>query len=206
MNYLINIVAGYLLGSIPVGLVIGYLWLRKDIRQFGSGKTGATNVLRTAGKLPAALVVIGDVSKGAVPAVLGRFVFDEPGVAAAGAGAAVDGHVLPVFAGFRGGRGVATAFGGILGLTPLVALTFPVAAALVIASTRVVSLMSIVVTPLAALAVVGGAAAGWWSWEYALYGAFATAVIEVMHVPNLRRLLSGTEPRIGRGGERRAGA
>ncbi|MGD9935091.1 MAG: glycerol-3-phosphate acyltransferase, partial [Dehalococcoidia bacterium] len=99
VDYVVNIAAGYLLGSVPFGLVIGYIWLRRDIRKMGSGKTGTTNVLRTAGKLPAALVVIGDISKGTVPALLGRFLFDDAGVAAAGAAAAIAGHIWPVFAG-----------------------------------------------------------------------------------------------------------
>ena len=200
VDYLLNIAAGYLLGSVPFGLVIGYIWLRRDIRNIGSGKTGTTNVLRTAGKLPAALVVIGDISKGTVPALIGRFLFDDAGVAAAGASAAIVGHIWPVFAGFRGGRGVATAFGGVLGLTPLVALAFPVLAAVVLLSTRYVSLMSITVAPLAGLIVVVGAIAGWQPWPYVAYVVIAVALIEYMHIPNMRRLVAKTEPKIGRGG------
>ena len=203
-GYLVNILTGYLLGSVPFGLVVGYLWLGRDIRESGSGKTGTTNVLRTAGKLPAALVVIGDISKGTVPALLGRFVWDEPGIAAAGAAAAVIGHVYPVFAGFRGGRGVATSFGGVLGLTPLVAVAFPVLAAIVVISTRYVSLMSVLVTPIAAAIVVALAIADIVPWEFAFYTIFAVRMVEYTHLPNIRRLLAGTEPRIGRGGDRPA--
>jgi len=203
-EYAVNIVFGYLLGSVPFGLVIGYIWLRRDIREAGSGKTGATNVLRTAGKIPAGLVVIGDISKGVLPALIGRFVFDSPGVAAAGAAAAIVGHVLPVFAGFRGGRGVATSFGGVLGLMPLVAVAFPVLAVVVIAATRYVSLMSVLVTPIAALIVLAVVVADVEPPVYLLYAAFAVAMIEYMHIPNIRRLLAGTEPRIGSGGDRPA--
>jgi glycerol-3-phosphate acyltransferase PlsY len=203
-EYVANIAIGYLLGAVPFGLVVGYLWTGKDIRLSGSGKTGMTNVLRTAGKVPAALVVVGDISKGAVPAILGRFAWDEPGVAAAGAGAAIVGHVWPVFAGFRGGRGVATAFGGVLALTPLVALAFPLVAALIIGVTRYVSLMSVLVTPLAAAVVGGLALAGIEPPAFAYYALFAMALIEYMHIPNIRRLLAGTEPRIGKGGDRPA--
>lgn len=200
VDYAINVVVGYVLGSVPFGLVIGYIWLGRDIRQSGSGKTGTTNVLRTAGKLPAALVVVGDISKGTVPALLGRFLWDDAGVAAAGASAAIVGHIWPVFAGFRGGRGVATAFGGVLGLTPLVALAFPVLAAVVLVSTRYVSLMSITVTPLAALIVLAGAISGWEPWPYVAYVVVAVALVEYMHIPNMRRLIAHTEPKIGRGG------
>lgn len=204
VELLANLVLGYLLGSIPTGLVVGYLWTGEDIRTRGSGKTGTTNVLRTAGPLAAALVVVVDIAKGTVPAVVGRFVFDDSWVAAAGAGAAMVGHVWPVFAGFRGGRGVATGFGGILGLTPLVALLFPVIAALIIVPTRIVSLMSTIGTAAAGLIVVALAVAGRLPVAYAAFAVFAVLLIEYTHIPNIRRLLAGTEPRLGQGGDRPA--
>jgi glycerol-3-phosphate acyltransferase PlsY len=99
---------------------------------------------------------------------------------------------------------VATAFGGILGLTPLIALAFPVIAAAIVLPTRYVSLMSVVGTPIAAGIVVVSAAAGWVSPAYAVFALIAVIVIEYMHLPNIRRLLAGTEPRIGQGGDRPA--
>ena len=198
------VAVGYFLGAVPWGLIVGYAFTGKDIRQFGSGKTGTTNVLRTAGRTAAVLVLVADVAKGTIPALIGRFVFDEPAAAAAGAGAAVTGHVWPVFAGFRGGRGVATAFGGVLGLTPLLALAFPVVAAAIVGSTRIVSLMSILAAPIAAAIVVVAWMSGATHGAYALYAVFVVAIIEVMHIPNIRRLLAGTEPRIGQGGDRPA--
>ena len=203
-EYLANVATGYLLGSIPFGLVVGYVWLRSDIRDVGSGKTGTTNVLRTAGRTAAVLVLLCDVLKGVAPALIGKYAWDDDGVAAAGAAAAVVGHVFPVFAGFRGGRGVATAFGGILGLTPLLALAFPVVALLIIVSTRYVSLMSVLAAPIGAAVVVAAAAAGWEAPEFALYAVAVVLIIEYMHIPNIRRLLAGTEPRIGKGGDRPA--
>jgi len=203
-QYLANIVLGYLLGSIPFGLLVGYLYIHRDIRDSGSGKTGTTNVLRTAGKTAAALVMVGDISKGAIPALVGRFVFHDDGVAAAGAGAAIVGHIWPVFAGFRGGRGVASAFGGILGLTPLIALVFPLIGAALVIPTRYVSLMSVLGTPIAAGIVVVAAIGGWQPVPFAIEAVFATVLIEYKHLPNIRRLLAGTEPRIGRGGDRPA--
>jgi glycerol-3-phosphate acyltransferase PlsY len=204
LEYVANMLIGYLLGSVPVGLLVGYAWLHGDIRQSGSGKTGTTNVLRTAGKLPAALVLIGDVAKGAVPALAGRFLFDDAGVAAAGAAAAIVGHVWPLFAGFRGGRGVATAFGGVLGLTPLLALAFPLIAALLVIPTRYVSLMSVVGTPIAAAVIIVAALVADTPGQFALYAVFAVLMVEYTHIPNIRRLLAGTEPRIGHGGDRPA--
>lgn len=203
-EYLANVLLGYLLGSIPFGLVVGFAFTGQDIRTRGSGKTGTTNVLRTAGRTAAALVLVGDISKGVIPALAGRYLFDDNGVAAWGAAAGIVGHIFPVFAGFRGGRGVAVAFGGVLGLTPLLALAFPIIAAAIVIPTRYVSLMSVLGTPIAAailwLAVV--------LWDapaaFAVYALFAVVLIEYMHIPNIRRLLAGTEPRIGRGGERAA--
>ena len=206
MNWdiVLNAAIGYLFGSVPSGLVIGYLWLREDIRNRGSGKTGTTNVLRTAGKLPAAIVVVLDISKGAVPALLGRFVFDSDAAAAVGASAAIVGHNWPVFAGFRGGRGVAAAFGGVLGLTPLLGPIALAIAALVIVPTRFVSLMSIVTVPVVAGIFIILASTGDIPASTAWFGVFATALIEFLHIPNMRRLLAGTEPKIGRGGDQPA--
>lgn len=199
-----NIVLGYLLGSIPSGLVVGHLYLGRDIRESGSGKTGTTNVLRTAGKSAATIVLIADVAKGVIPALVGRLVFDDDWVAAAGAGAAVTGHVWPIFAGFRGGRGVASTYGGVLGLTPLLSLAFPVVGLLLLVGSRVVSVMSVVGTPVCAAAVVVAAAFFGQSWAFAAYAVFATLLVEYKHVPNIRRLIAGTEPRIGQGGSQPA--
>ncbi len=203
MNWemLTNAGFGYLLGSVPFGLVVGYLWTGKDIRAVGSGKTGTTNVLRTAGRSAAVLVLFCDIAKGTIPALVGRFVFDSNWVAAVGASGAIAGHVWPLFAGFRGGRGVATAFGGILGLAPLISLLFPVVGALIVFPTRYMSLMSVVGTPLCAAIIVVGGIVGWWSPAFGWYSAFAAALVVYMHIPNIRRLLAGTEPKLGRGGD-----
>jgi len=196
--------AGYLLGSIPVGLILGRIWAGRDIRDLGSGKTGTTNVLRTAGPLPAALALIGDVLKGVAPGLIGRFLLESEGAAAAGAGAAVVGHIWPVFAGFRGGRGVATAFGGVFGLSPLVSLVFPLIAAAIVVPTRIMSLMSVIAAPLSGAVVVVLAVAGKEPAPFAWYAVFVVLLIEYKHIPNIRRLLAGTEPRLGRGGDRPA--
>lgn len=200
-DLVLNVALGYLVGSLPWGLIVGYLWLRRDIRESGSGKTGTTNVLRTAGKIPAVLVMALDIAKGTIPAVVGRFVFDDNNVAAAGAGAAIVGHVWPVFAGFRGGRGVASAYGGILGLAPLLSLVFPVIGGALVVASRYVSLMSVVGVPVSAAIVCMAAIAGWTDPAFAWYAVFAAVLIEYTHIPNIRRLLAGTEPRIGQGGD-----
>ncbi len=203
-EYLGNVAIGYVLGSIPTGLVLGYLWLRKDIREFGSGKTGMTNILRTAGPIPAALGLLVDVGKGAAPVVIGRFVFDDVGVAMAGGGAAVVGHVWPVFAGFRGGRGVATALGTLLAITPLFALAMLGAGVIAVAITRMASVMSLV-GGVAAVGITGGRAlAGALDDIVAWYALGMVAFLYYMHIPNIRRLIAGTEPRLGQGGDKPA--
>ena len=203
-EYLGNVAIGYLLGSIPTGLVLGYLWLRKDIRELGSGKTGTTNILRTAGPIPAALGLLVDVGKGAPPVVIGRFLFDDVGVAMAGAGAAVAGHVWPVFAGFRGGRGVATALGTLLGIVPLLGLAILGAGVIAVAITRMASVMSLV-GGIAAVGVTGGLAiAGELDAVIAWYVLGVVAFLYYMHLPNIRRLIAGTEPRLGQGGDKPA--
>ncbi|MCY4392833.1 MAG: glycerol-3-phosphate acyltransferase [Chloroflexi bacterium] len=203
-EYLGNVAIGYLLGSIPTGLVLGYLWLRKDIRELGSGKTGTTNILRTAGPIPAVLGLLVDVGKGAAPVVIGRFLFDDVGVAMAGAGAAVAGHVWPVFAGFRGGRGVATALGTLLGIVPLLGLAIFGAGVIAVAITRMASVMSLV-GGIAAVGVTGGLAiAGELDSVIAWYALGVVAFLYYMHLPNIRRLIAGTEPRLGQGGDKPA--
>jgi len=199
-DYAVTIVLGYIMGSLPWGLIVGFLWLRRDIRESGSGKTGTTNVLRTAGKIPAALVMILDIDKGAIRALVGRLVFENDGAAVAGASAAVVGHIWPVFAGFRGGRGVASTYGGVLGLAPLISLGFPVVGAALVIATRYVSVMSVVGVPLCAALIAVAAALGWTEWIYVVFAAFVTVLVEFKHIPNIKRLLAGTEPKIGQGG------
>ena len=203
-EYLGNVAIGYVLGSIPTGLVLGYLWLRKDIREFGSGKTGTTNILRTAGPIPAVLALVGDVAKGAGPVLIGRFLFDDYGVAMAGAGAAVLGHIWPVFAGFRGGRGVATAVGSLLPVVPLFALAIVGVAVIALAITRMASVMSLA-GGIAAVGATGGLAlAGKIEPVIAWYTLAVVGFLYYMHIPNIRRLIAGTEPRLGQGGDKPA--
>jgi glycerol-3-phosphate acyltransferase PlsY len=198
---------GYLLGSFPSGLVAGRLVRGVDIRRYGSGKTGFTNVLRTAGLRAGAFVLVADVVKGVVPVVIAsRVLSDEPYVMTVAGLAAVAGHDWPVYAGFRGGRGVATSFGGLLAMNPLVtACLVPVGVALV-GVTRVMSVMSVGMAPVGAAVFVALAIAGVHPWAYAVYALVAAALLVILHRENVRRLLAGTEPRLGKGGERRAAA
>lgn len=203
MTIIATAVIGYLLGSIPTGVLVGRLAGVRDLRDYGSGKTGFTNSLRTLGIRWALLVVFVDVAKGSLPVLLGRFVFDEPMAAALGGVAAVIGHTFPVFAGFRGGRGVATAFGAFLAVSPLAALACLLFALIVLAIFRYASVMSIVgvfagFVVLVVLVIVGRAAQ-----PYLLFGALTMLAVEFNHLANIKRLLAGTEPKLGQGGQRR---
>lgn len=185
-------VAAYLLGSIPFGLVLTRLAGYGDIRAIGSGNIGATNVLRTGNKGLAAATLLLDVGKGAVAVLVGA-VFG-PIVAAVAGVAAFLGHLFPVWLKFRGGKGVATAFGILL------AASWPVGLALLATWIAVAALFRY--SSLAAL--VGALAAPLYAWAWAGQGtvwlALAMAVLVVVrHHANIRRLLAGTESRISFG-------
>lgn len=203
MTVVVTVAIGYLLGAVPMGLLVGRLVRGIDVREYGSGKTGFTNVLRTVGPIPAILVVAFDVAKGALPVVLARLVFGDPLAAALGGTAAVIGHTWPVFAGFRGGRGVATAFGAFVAVAPLVAVVVLGASLAVLAVTRYVSLMSVLGVLAGFLALAALVRAGVVEAEYLLFGLLVMLSVELNHLGNIRRLLHGTEPKLGRGGARR---
>ncbi len=204
-EFLVCIAIGYLLGSIPVGLLVGRLAKGIDIRQFGSGKTGFTNVVRTVGARWGVLALIGDLAKGAAAVVIALIISDEPVVVMAAGMAAAIGHDWPVFAGFQGGRGVAASFGVVLAMNPIAgAILLPVGIAIV-AITRIVSLMSVGMAPVVAIVFVVLAVLDVHPWAYAVYAIAAAVLVLVLHRENIVRLLAGTEPRIGEGGEQREG-
>lgn len=198
MQELFAALLGYLLGSIPTGVLVARLYGRVDLTQVGSRRTGATNVLRTLGKKAAALAFIGDFLKGSLAVALGGLLAptDGRGMALAGI-AAVLGHCYSPFIGFKGGRGVTTGLGSLLVLSPLAALAATLIGALAIALTRYVSLGSILGVLTGSLLLValtftrGGPAA------HALFGIVIGVFIVAAHHDNIGRLLRGTERRLG---------
>lgn len=203
MTALALLLGGYLLGSVQSGLIVGRVYRGIDVRDYGSGKTGFTNTLRMFGVGAAVIVVAFDIAKGALPVLAGSLLFGDPLAAAFGGMAAVAGHTWPVFAGFRGGRGVATSFGAFLAVAPLAALVTLTIGVLVLAITRYVSLMSIAAMLAGLATLVVFIAAGWTAREYLVFGVAVTLSVEISHLDNLKRLLRGTEPKIGQGGVRR---
>jgi glycerol-3-phosphate acyltransferase PlsY len=187
------LVVGYGFGSIPFGLLLTRWAGAGDIRQIGSGNIGATNVLRTGRKGLALATLLLDLAKGGLPTALGLAALGPVMGAVAGAGAIL-GHCFPVWLGFRGGKGVATAAGVVLGLTPLLFPIILLAFVVVVWATRWVSLSSItaaVLAPVAALLAGNGPAAG-------LY-LLVAALVVLKHRDNIGRLLRGQENRLSFG-------
>jgi glycerol-3-phosphate acyltransferase PlsY len=211
---LVSGVTGYALGSLQFGLIVGRLTRGVDIRDYGSGATGATNVIRTSGAKAGVLVIILDIAKGVVPVAIGigmghaaGLEHDDRAWAAAAAGfGAVLGHVWPVWFGFRGGKAVATGFGAALLMNPLASLALIPVAVLVVGAVRIMSVMSITMPPVLATVFIVLAVLGISPPAYAAYAVATAALIVYKHRSNIQRLIAGTEPRIGRGGEKRADA
>ena len=182
----------YLLGSVPFGMVMAWLFGLGDLRQVGSGNIGATNVLRTGNKLAAALTLIGDAGKGGAAVLIARMLVGEDAAQVAGL-AAFFGHLFPVFLVFRGGKGVATFLG------VLIALAWPVGLACCAVWLAVAAAFRY--SSLAAL----GAALSAPLWGLALgrpdivgLAIALAALVVVTHRTNIRRLGAGTEPKIGK--------
>jgi acyl phosphate:glycerol-3-phosphate acyltransferase len=183
----------YLIGAIPVGFIVGRLSGGVDIRRAGSGNIGATNVLRTLGRWPAVITLVGDVVKGALAVTVARAVIAAPWGAALGAVLAVVGNCWPVFLRFRGGKGVATGFGAFLALVPWATAPAALVWIVVTASFRLVSLASV----MACLCLpLGTALLGRPRAEVAA-AAIAAVIIILRHHANIRRLTQGREPRLG---------
>lgn len=201
--FVVFAVGGYLLGSIPFGLLMGKLVKGVDIRDYGSGKTGMTNTLRTLGKGPAIAVFVLDLLKGAAPVLLAKLLVDDARVEVAGALAAIAGHDWPVYAGFRGGRGVSSSFGALLAMVPVVGLIAPVFGGILLYQFRYVSLTSIAGAILAAGMVVALAFTNRVPDAYAVFAVIAGPLIILLHHENIQRLLAGVEPKLGQGGDKR---
>ncbi len=182
---------GYLLGSIPFGLILTRFAGTQDIRSIGSGNIGATNVLRTGHKGLAAATLICDVLKGTLAVIVARWLSGMDAGAAAAVGAFL-GHLFPVWLGFKGGKGVATYIGVLLGLAWPAALLFGVVWIAVAAATRYSSLAALVASAATPVFL-------WFTGESTRAGLFLllTAALWIMHRANIARLLDGTEGKIG---------
>jgi len=202
----VALVGGYLLGSIPFGVIATKLGGAPDVRSIGSGNIGATNVLRTGRKDLAAITLIGDGGKGAVAvliawlATLDNTLQSQSVLIALAGGAAFLGHLFPVWLGFKGGKGVATFFGTLLAAAWPVGVLAGATWLLMAALFRISALAGLTAAALAPVFVfvVGRPT------PIAYLALFMAILIYVRHTPNIRRLLRGEEPHIG--GEKQADA
>lgn len=186
---------GYLLGSFPSGYLAGRWCAGVDIRQLGSGSTGATNVLRQVGKGPALVVFLVDVFKGSAAVILARALLGAGAygwLVAAGL-AALAGHIWPIWLGGKGGKAVATGFGMLLGLVPAVGLACLGVFLTSLALSRIVSISSVLAAAALPLLMAGAGAPG----AYLGLGVVAAVMVIWRHRSNLSRLLKGEEPRLG---------
>ena len=196
------VIGSYLIGSIPCGLILGKL-RGVDVREYGSGKTGTTNVLRTIGKKAAAVALVCDLLKGVIAIILARYVLGSPVGEMAAGFAAVAGHDWSIFIKFKGGRGVTTSLGGLLVMVPLAGVGSIAVFVLVIALSRYASLGSIVGALAGVAIMVALTALDQAPWEYLVYTGVVVALIVFQHRDNIGRLLSGSENKLGQKGERR---
>ncbi len=209
------VVLGYLLGSVPIGYLLAKRHAKVDVTQYGSGKTGTTNVLRTAGRKSAVLVAALDLLKGVLAVILaglivgrgylviGNFGFGMLVAQVLAALAAIIGHNWSVFLRFHGGRGVATFLGGLIALCPIAAV---VGGEIIIISaglTQYVSLGSIAGVVGAYAILVPLTIMNGFPVEYLLYALIGAVIIIVMHRDNIMRLVRGKERRLGEKGEKR---
>ena len=193
---LIALVVGYLFGSIPFGIILTKLAGGPDLRSIGSGNIGATNVLRTGNKKLAAATLVGDMLKGTVAVLVGaRFLGGPEAALAAGVGAFL-GHLFPVWLRFKGGKGVATYLGVLIGVKASIALVFAAIWLSLAYLFRYSSLSALVASALTPLLL--------WFWagmpKAALVMAGLTALLWIMHRENIARLLAGREGKIGQKG------
>jgi glycerol-3-phosphate acyltransferase PlsY len=192
---------GYLIGAIPFGLVVGKLTRGVDVREYGSGKMGATNVLRTLGAKVGVLVFAADLAKGAAAVLLSKAILDTHAAAVAAAITAIVGHNWPVYVRFWGGRGVTTALGGLSALAPLVAAGCLGIGVVIIAWSRYVSLGSMAGALSGAIIMASLVALDRQPVEFLVYALIASCLIIFQHRDNIARLRSGTERRLGGGRE-----
>lgn len=193
MANVICVIIAYLLGSIETSVLLSKLFKFPDPRTKGSHNAGATNVLRTAGKNQALMTLIGDVLKGVLAVIIAVIIHAQPFFWAFAALAAVIGHVFPCFFEFKGGKGVATAIGGLLILSPFVAVLLAVIWLVIVFVTRYVSLASIIAVAAAPLFILIFSSL---RMSFFFPVLLMAGLIIWKHKDNIRRLRSGTESKV----------
>ncbi|MEI6045469.1 MAG: glycerol-3-phosphate 1-O-acyltransferase PlsY [Chloroflexota bacterium] len=190
----------YFIGAFPTGVVLGKLFKGVDLRQHGSGKTGATNSLRTLGWQISLLVFLIDMGKGAVSVWLAQLLFApeyQPWAVLVTAVLCMLGHDYSIFIGFSGGRGAASGLGELLAVSPLAVLFITLFGLPALLITRYVSLASILGSALAPVGILFASYITGLDWRYLFFAAAAGGMIIIKHADNIQRLLNGTERKLG---------
>ncbi|MBQ7525643.1 MAG: glycerol-3-phosphate 1-O-acyltransferase PlsY [Abditibacteriota bacterium] len=193
MKNAVVILLCYLFGSIPFGLIAGKVFKGIDIRNVGSGNIGATNVLRAVGPVPALIVFLLDVFKGAGAVMLCRYLGMSEYLIVLGGIAALIGHTCSVFLGFKGGKGVATLLGLVIGINPVMAAVALGIWIIVVAVTRYVSLGSIIASLVTSIIILFLKM----HWIYRVIFLLVSVFVVIKHKDNIKRLINGTENKIG---------
>lgn len=192
---ILAILVSYLIGAIPFGLLLGKAFIGIDVRTVGSGNIGATNVLRAGGKGAAILTLLADCLKGLLPVLAVRYVFQAEYITVAAGAAAIIGHNFPVYIRFKGGKGVATSFGVVLAVSPLIGLlcllTWLVAA-LLWRYSSLAALCAFALYPGLTFALQSG------NKPLGALSLFVAGMIYARHRDNMKRLIAGTETKIGK--------
>ena len=195
LKYVLAAVIGYLLGNIPSGVLIARVYGINDVRKYGSGNSGTTNVLRTVGWLPSVLTLVCDCLKGWIGCVIGRALGGDLGMLLGGF-CAVLGHDFPVFMGFKGGKGIATSLALIIAINPWLALAELLTEIVVVAITRYMSVASLITTVMfpvfTAILCRGHVSYG----LFVLFSCMASALSLFQHRGNIQRLIRGEENRL----------
>ncbi len=209
-QFVVVVMLGYLIGSIPWGLLISKWVARIDIRLYGSGRTGGTNVLRALGRKAFLLVVLLDISKGALAVLFAYLIIGGDVLVVGGSGlgalfgqaiaglAAVIGHIWPIYADFKGGRGVATFFGALIAMCPVAGL-FGGAIFIITALLSGYASLGSITGIAASYAILVPMTLLWgYPFEYLLFALAGTVLVTFMHRDNIKRLLTGKERRMNK--------
>jgi glycerol-3-phosphate acyltransferase PlsY len=192
MKYVLVSIIAYLLGNVATSYIVSKVFGKIDIREYGSGNAGSTNVLRVLGAKAAVIAFSGDVLKGTAAVLIGRYIGGSYGEILAGIFVII-GHNWPVFLGGKGGKGIATTIGLMLPIDPLMVVLILIVGIIVIATTRYVSLASITgvtIYPIAMIVTKKPA-------EYIVFSLILSAIAIYRHRANINRLLKGTESKFG---------
>ena len=192
MKYVLVSIIAYLLGNVATSYIVSKVFGKIDIREYGSGNAGSTNVLRVLGAKAAVIAFSGDVLKGTAAVLIGRYIGGSYGEILAGI-FVIAGHNWPVFLGGKGGKGIATTIGLMLPIDPLMVVLILIVGIIVIITTRYVSLASITgvtIYPIAMIVTKKPA-------EYIAFSLILSAIAIYRHRANIERLLKGTESKFG---------